>query len=448
MDSCSHVNGPGTRKPRLLFVAEPVSLAHVVRLSTLARTLDRARYDIIFASASFPQLVFAGSGITQRRFDSTSSEHIARRVERGRRPWNEQLLAACVEEDLRLLEEVQPDLVVGDFRLSLAVSAPLSRTPYASLINAYWSPYAQRGAFPMPEHPLIRLLGEKRVAPRYVLALPFIFRHFARPINRLRRRYGLPELGGLLETLTFGDHTLYPDVPELAPTRDLPANHHYLGTVPWSPRLALPAFWNQMDHSRPLVYVTLGSSGSLRALAAVLDAARELPVTMLVATAGRFAPDALPKNVWVTDFVPGDRVARQAALVISNGGSTTGYQALEQGTPVLGLPFNFDQYLSAEAITSTGAGLYLRSGAATAATIRHAVERLLHEARFRAQARRLRDSIERWDARRNFRAFVERTTASTPTRRVPPSEQRAEAGSIDVAASPQGRADQVHLPSM
>src|SRR3954451_4522431 len=161
MDACSHVNGPGTRKPRLLFVAEPVSLAHVVRLSTLARTLDRARYDIIFASASFPQLVFAGSGITQRRFDSTSSEHIARRVERGRRPWNEQLLAACVEEDLRLLEEVQPDLVVGDFRLSLAVSAPLSRTPYASLINAYWSPYAQRGAFPMPEHPLIRLLGEK-----------------------------------------------------------------------------------------------------------------------------------------------------------------------------------------------------------------------------------------------------------------------------------------------
>jgi UDP:flavonoid glycosyltransferase YjiC (YdhE family) len=395
------------RKPRILFIAEAVSLAHLVRLASLAEALDARRYEVWFASARFPDIVFAGTQLIRRTIESQASHSTLARVARGQRPWDADVLDRYVASDLRMLQEVRPDLVVGDLRLSLAVSAPLSGTPYASMINAYWSPYALRSTFPIPEHPLVRLLGVKRVARGYRFALPLVFQHFTRPINQLRRRYGLPYLGGLLEALTFGDFTLYPDVPALAPTRDLPPNHRYLGTLSWSPRAALPSFWNRMDHRRPLVYVTLGSSGELGPIRAVLEAARRLPVTMLVATAGRFVPDAVPENVWVTDFVPGDAVSRRAALVICNGGSTTGYQALEQGTPVLGLPFNFDQYLAAEAIVRTGAGLYVRSGHASAATVSAAIEQLLSDPRFAASAQRLRTSLERWDARRRFSEFVD-----------------------------------------
>ena len=45
-------------------------------------------------------------------------------------------------DDLELIRRIEPDVVVGDFRLSLAVSAPMAGVPYIALANAYWSPFA------------------------------------------------------------------------------------------------------------------------------------------------------------------------------------------------------------------------------------------------------------------------------------------------------------------
>ena len=92
----------------------------------------------------------------------------------GRWPYDTHTLAAYVREDLEMLERVQPALVVGDLRLSLAISAPKLRVPYAPLINAYWSPYCIRERLPVPEHPLVRFLGYDRVARHLDQAMPFI----------------------------------------------------------------------------------------------------------------------------------------------------------------------------------------------------------------------------------------------------------------------------------
>ncbi len=71
-----------------------------------------------------------------------------------------------MQEELELIERVRPALVVGDFRLSLAVSAAVSGVRCATLINAYWSPYAERDGFPVPDHPIVSLLGVE-LAERY-----------------------------------------------------------------------------------------------------------------------------------------------------------------------------------------------------------------------------------------------------------------------------------------
>lgn len=239
---------------RILFVAEAVSLAQVVRLVTLARALDARRYQVHFASALFDELVFGVSDVAhfvRHRIASLPAAVVDRRVARGLRPYGRRTLARYLREELALFERIRPDLVVGDLRLSLAVSAPLAQVPHACIINAYWSPYAERDGFPLPDHPIVRLLGVERAAHHFPAALPFVFRHFARPVNALRRAHGLPEIGGLLEVLTHGDHTLYADVPALAPTRGLPVTQRYLGYVPWSPRIAPPAWWDLLDPGRP-----------------------------------------------------------------------------------------------------------------------------------------------------------------------------------------------------
>jgi UDP:flavonoid glycosyltransferase YjiC (YdhE family) len=98
--------------------------------------------------------------------------------------------------------------------------------------------------------------------------------------------------------------------------------------------------------------------------------------------------------------------------VISNGGSTTGYQALAQGRPVLGVAFNLDQYLATQAITRFGAGLPLRSGTVTAAEVTASLSRLLDEPSFAARAGAARDQLEGTSSAAAFGAFVDEACAA------------------------------------
>jgi UDP:flavonoid glycosyltransferase YjiC (YdhE family) len=412
MNSLRDVRTPARKK--ILFVSECVTLAQVVRLVVLAQALDPTEYEVHFASAEFDPLVFSGTHFVQHHLETIDKHRLMAAMDAGKRLYEKSTLKRYVAAELDLFEKVEPALVIGDFRLSLSVSAPLAKVPYASLINAYWSPYAEREGFPVPDHPIVRLLGEEMTERYFPMALPHVFDHFAAPVNALRKKYGLSPLGSLLEVLTAGDATLYVDDPELVPLRaDAPPSHQFLGPVLWSPEVPLPASLRSPSVV-PLVYVTLGSSGRTDVLPAVLEALGGMNVRVVVATAGRAELTGVPANVECFDFVPGAEVARRAALVVSNGGSTTSYQALAEGTPVLGLPSNFDQYLAMTAIERAGAGILVKARQANATSIRAAVSRLLGEPSFRRAAGVLAERTARLDSGAAFRRFVARALAGTP----------------------------------
>ena len=394
-----------TARRRVLFVSEAICLAQVVRLVVLARSLDPRRYEIHFASARFDPLVFGATDFARWPIGSLAPERVDRLVRSGRRIYGPRTLRRYLEDDRRTLAQVRPHLVVGDLRLSLSVAAPLAGIPYAALINAYWSPHARRRSFPMPDHPLVRLLGERFAARYFPLALPRVFEHFAAPLNDLRRAHGLPPVGSLQQVLTHGDLTLFPDVPELVPTEGGPATHRYLGQVPWSPDVPRPAWWRRLDPRRPTIYVTLGSSGRADLLPMVVAALAATEAQLLVATAGRVAIAPGPRT-HVADYLPGDQAAARADLVVSNGGSTTGYQALAAGTPVVGIAANMDQYLAMQSIATAGAGVLLRAGGATPDTVRAAVATVLEAPAHRQAAQRIGQTFAGWNAAERFRAQV------------------------------------------
>ncbi|MET0595246.1 MAG: DUF2141 domain-containing protein [Polyangiaceae bacterium] len=399
-------------RKRILFVAESVTLAQVVRLVSLARALDDRAYEIHFASATFPDFVFARTSFARHALSSLSPEKIDAALRTGRRLYGTRVLRRYVRDDLALFEKVKPDLVVGDFRLSLPVSAPHFGVPHVALANAYWSPYSTRRDFPMPDHPIVRLLGEELAAPHFPKALPYVFAHFARPVNALRKAYGLSPIGTLPEVLTYGDHVLYADTPLLAPTADTPSHHAYLGPVLWSPTVASPVFSDPTRPTQRTIYVTLGSSGNVAALPIVVEALGDLPVNVLIATAGRVRIAKTPVNVTVTDFVPGDVAARHSALVISNGGSSTGYQALAEGTPVLGIASNLDQFLAMRGIVATGAGEILRASTLTVPRVRAVAEQMLATDVYRERARVVQKEMSSWSFAPRFRDFIGRITGA------------------------------------
>ena len=98
-----------------------------------------------------------------------------------------------------------------------------------------------------------------------------------------------------------------------------------------------------------------------------------------------------------------------SALVICNGGASTAYQALNEGVPVLGIPTNFDQYLSMTAIEEAGCGQLLRSGSLTAAKVRHAAKKMMDEPAYGEAARTMQKIFGQYNAADRLNGFLEKT---------------------------------------
>ncbi|CDG83851.1 glycosyltransferase [Janthinobacterium agaricidamnosum] len=376
-------------RKKILFLAEAVTLAHVGRPLALAALLDAQRFAIEFACSPGCDAWFRDSGWVRHDVHSISSAQFLKALADGKPVYDAATLAAYVEDDLRLLDTLRPDIVIGDFRLSLSVSARLAKVPYVALINAYWSPYV-RQHYSVPSLPLSALLPIPLANALFKLARPLAFAAHTLPLNQVRRRYGLAPLGPDLRRIyTDADRTLYADVPELFPPQAMPASHSYLGPVTWSPPWAEPGWWHQLPSDKPLVYVTLGSSGQGQLLPLVLRALASLPVSVMAATANTVELGDVPPNAHVAPFLPGETAARRANLVICNGGSPTSQQALSAGVPVIGICGNLDQFLNMHGIAAAGAGTLLRADRFSETALRNATQRMLNDAASKQAAQRI-----------------------------------------------------------
>ena len=393
-------------RPIILLVAEAVTLAHFARIVTLAKALDTSAYEVVVASDPRYANLEATLNCAFHPIWSIPSAEFTHALARGKPLYSIETLTRYVEDDLALINRIKPDLIVGDFRLSLAVSAPLAGIPYATLVNAYWSPYADI-AYPVPDLPMTQLLGVPIAQKLFDIVRPIVFALHAYPLNQLRRRFSLPSLGhDLRAAYTWGNYTLYADAPDLVPTRPLPANHRHLGPPLWSTNTALPEWWSRLPADIPVVLLTLGSSGQANLLPMALSALSELPVTVIAATAGQIELPDVPTNAFVADFLPLAIAARRASLVFCNGGSLTTYQALTFGVPILGVCSNMDQLLNMSAIERMGAGLSLRAACVRPAQLKEAVHALLDTPTYAQAAGQAGEWIRKNNTGQRFRAFI------------------------------------------
>jgi UDP:flavonoid glycosyltransferase YjiC (YdhE family) len=111
----------------------------------------------------------------------------------------------------------------------------------------------------------------------------------------------------------------------------------------------------------------------------VLEGLARLGHPLVVATAGAPVRATLPAQVHVADYLPGDMVAGRSCLVVCNGGSPTGHQALLAGVPVLGIPDNLDQVLNMTYLQQAGVGDWLSPRDLTADRIERLARRMLVE---------------------------------------------------------------------
>ena len=161
-----------------------------------------------------------------------------------------------------------------------------------------------------------------------------------------------------------------------------------------SERRAVPAQlpWADEDQT-PVVLVSFSTVPEARdpaMLQRALDALAPLPVHVIATTGGIVDPAELaaPANAWLTPYADHEQLLERAAVVLGHGGHGTTMRALRHGVPIVGIPAKgLDQAPNTRLIEAWGVGRALPPDVG-APRIREAVQEVLADDRFAAQARR------------------------------------------------------------
>ena len=329
----------------ILFMAESITMAHILRPLMLAEILNKADNKIFFACSKKYQPWVEEKKLSYCEIYSLQTQTFQQRLSVGKTFLVHDEISDQVTEDLQLLQSLCPDVVIGDFRLSLGISARIANIPYLSIINSYWPRFDPK-MMPVPDIPFFRFLGRKPSCFLFFWIrhwiVPLILKNQVHDFNKVRREFGLPLLNNVIDSYYDADYLLFADAEELIPP---PKNFHtpwsYLGPLAGSLPCELPEWWPDLSPELPLVYINLGSSGRQELVPEIVEELKKLPIQIIVGSP-QLIPH-IPGKVFSAAFLPGEKVCARADLIICNGGAPSVYQALLAGKPVIGITNNLDQ---------------------------------------------------------------------------------------------------------
>ncbi|MBN2502533.1 MAG: hypothetical protein JXB38_17260 [Anaerolineales bacterium] len=235
-----------------------------------------------------------------------------------------------MREQLRFIQQVQPQVLIGDAWLPTGMLGKATGIPVVQIVRSILHP---RGS---------GLVWWRDVLDNVVPPDP------RRLFGKVLRKYDLAEIERTEEML-FGDLTLIPSIPLLDPLPDDLENTAYVGALTRPVASLEGANWlESLDRTRPLVYVTIGGGavGNKTFFEKVFQALGGREMTVIVSTSGKIPAEELapvPENFIVKDWVTGPAVIAQADLVVYHGGYGTTMEVLWFGKPSVVVPFHSEQ---------------------------------------------------------------------------------------------------------
>ena len=395
-------------RKKILFFSHAVTMAHFTRPLKWIECLDLNEYDVTFATSSTFKNLIPKSRVKFVEIKCIDPILFSKIVDKANPIYDRQTFAEHILEDLQVIEDIKPDLVIGDFRHSLSVSCRVSKIKYINMTNAYWSPEI-KFSHPMPEAPIIRWLGEKLFKSTLTLMTPLILRiNFFKMTFLLRRSLAPLKLKfrDYRRLIIDGDLTVFCDTPDMIPLKKKLANEIFVGPLTWSMPTPLPAWWDSLNPNKPQIFVTMGSSGDISLMPMILTALSKLDVEVVVALSGKKIDLSSFPNVHLADFLPIESVLKNCSLVICNGGSPMSHLALSFGVPTIGIVSNNDQVLNMAHVEDRGAGLMLRYWNVTEEMLLKSVHRILSSDSFRTKSQAIQKEFSLFNVPNILRNIV------------------------------------------
>lgn len=344
---------------KILALCNGHALAHVSRQLEIAKTLRARGHEVSFGGHGKYLKVAEMDGFSTRELPYTPNERLVR-VIRSQRLWElypEADLNQYIEAELAFYDELKPDLVLLDNRVTGRTSAEMAGLRTVATLNVHMSNYRRIPFYSLSNLPSLANMPGMAVVDKLENSIEFWVydRLVMGGLNKIRRRRGLRRLYSYEHE--EGDISLLADIPQFNPVSELPAHARFIGPLTWRNSLPAPACLDQLRPDKPTLYLSLGSD-SLEELVAQLGDLASGGIQIVVATGGAAIAGYhdVPRGVFLENFVNTDKLLPYCDLVCCHGGNGTLYQALNHGVPVVSVCTHEEQAYGGKRIQRLGLG--------------------------------------------------------------------------------------------
>jgi MGT family glycosyltransferase len=188
------------------------------------------------------------------------------------------------------------------------------------------------------------------------------------------------------------------------PRLKMPSTFRFIGSMPPNQpaHFEEPAWWPELNSSRPVVLVTQGTLANhdLNELVQpALSGLADEDVLVIVAVGHNNTVQlTVPANARVASFIPFSRILPKVDVLVTNGGYGAVNQAFSAGVPIVVAGETEDKNTVAARVAWTGAGINLKARYANPEKIRDAVREILANGNYLEAAQRLRRGFADYDA--------------------------------------------------
>ncbi len=244
------------------------TLSHLSRPLSVALEMRSRGHEVVFAGESPKKRFIEREGFTVLPAYEPDPNVLFGNIRAGKlRFVSDDEISRMLEADLALYSEVKPDLVLTDGRFTAPISTHIGGLKHAAIVNVSSTEYRAVPYIPffewIPESLAKRDTALWRMLDRFNLSAEMlVFDSAMHTFTKLSRKFGLEKTITATNCLTGKDLTLLADVPEYFPTRNLPKDYHYIGPLTFKQGDdAKPSWWPPAKNGRPLVYITMGTTG-------------------------------------------------------------------------------------------------------------------------------------------------------------------------------------------
>jgi UDP:flavonoid glycosyltransferase YjiC (YdhE family) len=383
------------------------TISHISRPLLIAQELRDRGHEIVFAGES-PRIKY----IQQEGFEvlplyEPDPEVLYGNIREGRVKFvSDTEIQRMIDADTALYNELKPDLVLTDGRFTAPISTHISGLTHIAIVNVSSTEYRALPYIPFFQWMPSQIIGRDTDIWRKLDSLNLkiemtIFDNVMNVFKKLSKRYGLHKTVTATNCLTGKDATLLADIPEYFPAKKLPPDYHYIGPLTWKSNFPEPPWWPLEKDGKPLIYVTMGSTGVKDFFHLIYDLLKKSDMKAVVTTGGQTQNlPSIPGKLHMEDYINGDLIMEACDLVVCHGGNGTIYQALQYGKPVIGIPTIPDQKFNMRRVEAMGLGRSLswKQFSKKPASLINLISLVMKDNSFYQNASKMQEIIKHYDS--------------------------------------------------